>query len=33
MNRRLKDDQLDLFTPPQALPEGLRYRAEVLSPR
>jgi len=26
MNRRLKDDQLDLFTAPQALPEGLRYR-------
>jgi len=29
MNRRLKGDQLDLFTAPQALPEGLRYRAEV----
>jgi hypothetical protein len=22
MNRRLKDDQLDLFTAPQAFPEG-----------
>lgn len=32
MNRRMKDDQLDLFAAPQALPEGLRYHAEVLSP-
>jgi alkylated DNA repair dioxygenase AlkB len=28
----MKDDQLDLFAAPQALPEGLRYHAEVLSP-
>lgn len=32
MNRRLKDDQLSLFHAEPALPEGLRYRAEILSP-
>ena len=32
MNRRLKDDQLDLFAAKPALPEGLKYRADVLSP-
>lgn len=32
MNRRLKADQLALFATMPDLPEGLRYRAEVLSP-
>ena len=32
MNRRLKDDQLGLFAAPPLLPEGMKYRAGVLSP-